>query len=281
MDQKLWENFELKTGDIRDLAACERAMSGVDVVSHQAALGSVPRSIENPAGAHAANVTGFFNILLAASNAGVDRVVYAASSAAYGDTECSPKVEDIIGRPMSPYGATKLINEIYADIFARQYGLTTVGLRYFNVFGPRQDPLGAYAAVIPKWITDVKYGNQIVVNGDGSTTRDFCYVENIVDANIRAASFDYPQEIGHIFNIAVGECTSLSELLFRIVTEMETQSGKIMPVDVKYADFREGDIHHSLADISKARSQLGYEPRFTLQDGLVPTVKYFLEDEIT
>jgi UDP-N-acetylglucosamine/UDP-N-acetyl-alpha-D-glucosaminouronate 4-epimerase len=267
--------FRFIEGDIRDREACAAAVEGVDIVLHQAALGSVPRSIADPLTSHDVNITGFVNMLDAARRAGVDRFVYAASSSTYGDSQELPKREERIGNPLSPYAATKLANEIYADVYARTYGFKATGLRYFNVFGPRQDPDGAYAAVIPKWTAAMIGGQQVTINGDGQTSRDFCYVANAVQANIRAALA--PDEVqGEVFNVAVGERTSLLEL-FSMLGEALKQHQVHYGQEPVMGEFRAGDVRHSLADISKARSLLGYEPTHRIGQGIAEAMPWYLD----
>jgi UDP-N-acetylglucosamine 4-epimerase len=271
-----WRNFNFIEGDIRRLADCRRACDGVQVVLHQAALGSVPRSIEEPLTAHEVNLTGFVNMLVAARDAGVERFIYAASSSTYGDHPILPKVEDAIGRPLSPYAVTKYANELYADVFARCYGLVSVGLRYFNVFGPRQDPNGAYAAVIPRWIAQFIANEPIYINGDGETSRDFCYVENAVQANLLAATVQDPEALNQVYNVAVGERTTLNELfeLERglLVEHFPHLQGK-RPL---HREFREGDVRHSQADISKAWKLLHYIPTHGVRDGLKEAMGWYV-----
>lgn len=267
--------LEFIIGDIRDRNTCKDVMRGVDIVLHQAALGSVPRSIEDPLTTHDVNVTGFLNILDAARLAGVRRFVYAASSSVYGDEPTLPKQEDRIGNPLSPYAASKLANEIYASIYARTYGFSSTGLRYFNVFGPRQDPEGPYAAVIPKWVASMIEDEQVTIHGDGETSRDFCYVANAVQANLRAALA--PDRVqGEIYNVAVGESTSLSELftLLRDGLGKHQHHYRRAPV---FADFRAGDVRHSQADISKARRMLAYEPQYTVAKGIREALPWYLQ----
>ncbi|MBK6602130.1 MAG: Vi polysaccharide biosynthesis UDP-N-acetylglucosaminuronic acid C-4 epimerase TviC [Betaproteobacteria bacterium] len=255
-------------GDIRDLAACRDACAGVDVVLHQAALGSVPRSLADPITTNATNVDGFLNMLVAARDAGVSRFVYAASSSTYGDHPALPKVEDLIGRPLSPYAVTKLVNELYADVFARCYGLQTIGLRYFNVFGERQDPEGAYAAVIPRWVRALLTGEEVVINGDGETSRDFCYVGNAVQANLLAATTTDVAAINQIYNVAVDDRTSLNRLFEMLREELARTEPDVAGRVPVHRDFRPGDVRHSQADICKARRLLGYEPAHRLVEGL-------------
>jgi UDP-N-acetylglucosamine 4-epimerase len=253
-------------------------MKGVDFVLHQAAIGSVPRSIENPLFSNAVNISGFLNVLDAAKNEEVKSFVYAASSSTYGDHADLPKVEDKIGNPLSPYGLTKYVNELYGDIFNRVYGFQSIGLRYFNVFGPRQDPDGAYAAVIPKWINLMLNQKEIFINGDGSTSRDFCYVENAVQANILAA-LAKPDANNNIYNIAVGERTSLNELVELLKESLKNNNFDYEKNSV-YRDFRQGDVLHSLADITKAKLHLGYDPQFDVKLGLLATVQTYIEKNL-
>ena len=258
-----WSRFNFIEGDICDYNTCEIAITGVDYILHQAALGSVPRSIADPVRTNAANISGFINMITAAKDANIKNFVYAASSSTYGDHPDLPKVEDKIGNPLSPYAVTKYVNELYADVFYRTYGFKSVGLRYFNVFGPRQDPEGAYAAVIPKWVAAVKSGNTVYINGDGETSRDFCYIENVVQINILAATCD-TLEKNEVYNVAVGCQTSLNQLIELIKDNLRMNSF----TDIEYRDFRTGDVRHSKASIEKAISQLGYEPQFTMDEGL-------------
>ena len=269
------DRFRLIEGDIRDRDACAAAVAGADIVLHQAALGSVPRSIADPLTTHDVNITGFLNMLDAARRAGVKRFVYAASSSTYGDSTELPKREERIGNPLSPYAATKLANEIYAAVYARSYGFKATGLRYFNVFGPRQDPDGAYAAVIPKWTAAMIGGEPVQINGDGQTSRDFCYVANAVQANLRAALA--PDEVqGEVFNVAVGERTSLLEL-FSMLGEALERHQMHYGLDPVMAEFRAGDVRHSLADIGKARTLLGYEPTHRIGQGIEEAMPWYLD----
>ena len=274
-DEK-WKNFKFVEGDIVDIDTCRKVCSGVDYVLHQAAIGSVPRSIEDPLLYHKNNDTGFVNMLLAARDAKVKRFVFAASSSTYGDHPTLPKVEDQIGKPLSPYAATKYINEIYADVFARCYGTSYIGLRYFNVFGKRQDPNGAYAAVIPKWIANMIKNESVVINGDGETSRDFCYIENNIQANLLAATTENPDAMNQVYNIAVGESTTLNELFTILQKELGVMSGASRIGEPVYHDFRQGDVRHSLADISKARRLLGYEPEYAVNDGLLRAMNWYV-----
>lgn len=270
-----WARFRFIEGDIRHRETCQGACQQVDHVLHQAALGSVPRSIADPLTSHDTNVTGFLNMLTAARDAGVRSFVYAASSSTYGDHPGLPKVEDTIGRPLSPYAVTKFANELYADVYARHYGIHAVGLRYFNVFGRRQDPNGAYAAVIPKWIDTMKRHGDIFINGDGSTSRDFCYVDNAVQANILAATQADALNGHEVFNVAVGERHSLLDLV-DLLRQGLALEGVNYHGNVIHRDFRPGDVHHSLADISKARSLLNYHPTHTLRTGLTEAMRWYL-----
>jgi UDP-N-acetylglucosamine 4-epimerase len=266
--------FKMIEGDIRDRDACEAAVEGVEYVLHQAALGSVPRSLADPLMSHDVNVTGFVNMIDAARRAGVRRFVYAASSSTYGDSPELPKREDRIGAPLSPYAATKLANEIYAGVYAKSYGFKATGLRYFNVFGPRQDPDGAYAAVIPKWTAAMIQQDEVIINGDGQTSRDFCYVANAVQANLRAAlASDETQ--GEVYNVAVGERTTLLEL-FGLIRDSLGRHQVHYAREPRLAEFRPGDVRHSLADISKARRELGYDPTHTIGDGIAAAVPWYL-----
>jgi UDP-N-acetylglucosamine 4-epimerase len=272
-----WARHSFIEGDIADLAFCHKACQRADIVLHQAALGSVPRSIDNPLASHAANATGFLNMLVAARDAGVTRFVYAASSSTYGDSPALPKVEEVIGRPLSPYAVTKYLNELYADVFGRCYGMATVGLRYFNVFGPRQDPNGAYAAVIPRWIATALRGERCTVNGDGQTTRDFCYIDNAVQANLLAALTREDAALNQVYNVAVAGRTSLLGLHGLIVHALARLRPDLPVPAPLHADFRSGDVRHSLADIGKARRLLGYEPTHDVGRGISQTVGWYVE----
>lgn len=270
-----WARFTFIEGDIRDLEACRRAMQGVELVLHQAALGSVPRSLKDPITSNEVNIGGFLNMLVAARDAGVKSFVYAASSSTYGDHPALPKVEENIGKPLSPYAVTKYVNELYADVFARCYGFETVGLRYFNVFGKRQNPNGAYAAVIPKWTAAMIQNEDVTINGDGETSRDFCFVENAVQANILAA-MAAPEGRNQVYNVAVSGRSTLNQLFGFLVQALGNQNvvyGK-KPV---YADFRAGDVRHSQADVSKAGRLLGYEPTHTVLQGLEVAMPWYTQ----
>lgn len=271
-----WARFTFVEGDIRKLDDCQRALGhGVDFVLHQAALGSVPRSLEDPIRTNSTNIDGFLNMLVASRDAKVKRFVYAASSSTYGDHPALPKVEEHIGRPLSPYAVTKYVNELYADVFARCYGLQTIGLRYFNVFGPRQDPDGAYAAVIPKWFGALLRGEPVHINGDGETSRDFCYIANTVQANLLAATTQNTDAVNQVFNVAVGDRTTLNDL-FAHIREL---AGAIQPAlksaTPVYGDFRAADVRHSQADISKIQSLLGYDPTHRIAAGLQDAAAYY------
>ena len=267
--------FTFIKGDIRELADCEKACQGVDYVLHQAALGSVPRSIEDPIRTNQANIDGYLNMLVAAKNANVKSFVYAASSSTYGDHPDLPKVEDVIGNPLSPYAVTKLVNELYAGVFQRTYGFNTIGLRYFNIFGKRQDPMGAYAAVIPKWVASLINKETVYINGDGETSRDFCYIENAVQMNILAATTVNPKALNQVYNVALNERTSLNELYKMIVEKLKRVKLDLEEGELVYRDFRAGDVRHSLADISKARNLLGYEPSHRIGEGLDESMLWY------
>lgn len=270
-----WRNFQFVEGDIRDYETCVEAVKGVDYVLHQAALGSVPRSIADPIASNAANISGFLNMLQAAKEEEVNSFTYAASSSTYGDHPALPKVEANIGNPLSPYSVTKYVNELYADVFARSYGFKSIGLRYFNVFGQRQNPNGAYAAVIPKWASSMIKGDDIFINGDGSTSRDFCFIENAVQANLLAATADVRAK-NQIYNCAVGDRTNLNELFNMIKNSLiEHGVGSIgRPV---YRDFRPGDVMHSQADVGKAMELLGYMPEWRIEAGIAHAMPWYLK----
>jgi len=270
-----WRRHRFLEADIVDAAACRRACEGVNVVLHEAALGSVPRSIGEPLRTHAANATGFLNMLVAARDAGVGRFVYASSSSTYGDAPELPKVEERIGRPLSPYAATKYLDEIYADVFGRCYGAASIGLRYFNVFGPRQDPEGAYAAVIPRWVEAMLQGRQIVIYGDGETTRDFCYIANVVQANLLAATTTDARASGQIYNVALGGRMSLNTVFATLSDLLEERHPELRVAAPIHEDFRPGDIRHSQADIGKARRLLGYEPAHDIYTGLKEALPWY------
>lgn len=271
-----WNRFCFHEGDIRDLEACSKAVAGVDYVLHEAALGSVPRSLENPIRTNETNISGFLNMLTASRDAKVKRFVYAASSSTYGDHPGLPKVEDIIGKPLSPYAVTKYVNELYADVFGRCYGLESIGLRYFNVFGPRQDPDGAYAAVIPKWFSNILKGEPVYINGDGETSRDFCYIQNVVQANILAAATNKPNVSNQIYNVAYAGRTTLNQLFDFIKVQIAKRGINTSGLSPVYRNFRDGDVRHSLADISKAKEFLGYSPTYSVHDGLEDAAEWYV-----
>ena len=270
-----WGRFTFIEGDIRNQKDCVKAVRGVDYVLHQAALGSVPRSINDPVTTNEVNITGFLNILIAARDEEVESFTYAGSSSTYGDHPALPKIEANIGDPLSPYAVTKYVNELYADVFARAYGFETIGLRYFNVFGKRQDPNGAYAAVIPKWTASIINGEEVFINGDGETSRDFCFIDNTVQANILAATAP-KQARNDVYNVAVGERTTLNALFEAIKTALRNNN---IPVNVAptYRDFRAGDVRHSQADINKAKELLGYQPNNNITEGLDKAMDWYIE----
>jgi UDP-N-acetylglucosamine/UDP-N-acetyl-alpha-D-glucosaminouronate 4-epimerase len=271
-----WARFNFIEGDIRDPADCRAACGDVDYVLHQAALGSVPRSLEDPLTTNAANIDGFLNMLVAARDAKVKRFVYAASSSTYGDHPGLPKVEDRIGKPLSPYAVTKLVNEQYAEVFARAYGFNSIGLRYFNIFGPRQDPNGAYAAVVPKWTAAMIANDTVWINGDGETSRDFCYVANAVQANLLAATTENADATNQVYNVAVGDRTTLNDLFEAIRSLLAPRFPHLENFRPSYREFRAGDVRHSLADIGKARTLLGYEPSHRIVDGLREAMDWYV-----
>jgi UDP-N-acetylglucosamine 4-epimerase len=271
-----WARFTFIQGDIRQLEDCRRACEGVDYVLHQAALGSVPRSLNDPITTNSANIDGFLNMLVAARDAQVQSFTYAASSSTYGDHPALPKVEDVIGNPLSPYAVTKYVNELYADVFMRSYGFATIGLRYFNVFGPRQTPNGAYAAVIPKWAAAMLAGDPVVINGDGETSRDFNFVANAVQANILAATATDTDARNQVYNVAVGGRTTLNQL-FMWLGESLAEQGTVYSADPVYQDFRAGDVRHSQADVSKIKRLLGYDPQFEIRQGISVTMPWYVE----
>ena len=273
-----WNNFKLIEGDIRHLPVCREACEGVDYILHQAALGSVPRSIEDPILTNNNNVDGFLNMLVAARDAKVRRFVFAASSSTYGDHPALPKIEGNIGRPLSPYAVTKFVNELYADVFEKTYGLETIGLRYFNIFGKRQDPNGAYAAVIPKWISSLISGETVFINGDGETSRDFCYIENAVQANLLAATSSHPEATNEAYNVAVGASTSLNELFLKIQLGLGKYHLHVLEAQPAYREFRKGDVRHSLASVDKAQERLGYMPQYRVQEGLEKAMAWYVKN---
>jgi UDP-N-acetylglucosamine 4-epimerase len=275
VSQEEWVNFRFIAGDIRNLEDCRQACEGVDYVLHQAALGSVPRSIADPITTNSNNIGGFLNMLTAARDVNVKRFVYAASSSTYGDHPALPKVEANIGKPLSPYAVTKLVNELYADVFARTYDFKTIGLRYFNIFGKRQDPNGAYAAVIPKWTAALLQGNEVFVNGDGETSRDFCYIDNAVQANLLAATTTNSEALNQVYNVALGDRTSLNDL-YKLITTSLALHCQLPAFELSHRDFRAGDVRHSLADISKAQTLLGYAPTIKVGAGVTAAMPWYV-----
>mgnify|MGYP000399434636 CR=1 FL=1 len=269
-----WQNFSFIEGDIRIPKDCAKAVRGVDFVLHQAALGSVPRSINDPATTNATNISGFLNVLVAARDEGVKSFTYAASSSTYGDHPALPKVEENIGNPLSPYAVTKYVNELYADVFSRTYNFKTIGLRYFNVFGKRQDPDGAYAAVIPKWTASMIKGEEVFINGDGETSRDFCFIENTVQMNILAATASAEAK-NEVYNVAVGDRTTLNDL-FGAVKDALIKNDVNVSIEPTFRDFREGDVRHSQADISKAQNALGFSPEFRITEGIDKAMPWYV-----
>lgn len=270
--------FKLIVGDIRNLEDCQKAVEGVDYVLHEAALGSVPRSIKDPATTNAVNISGFLNMLIAARDAKVKRFMYAASSSTYGDSKSLPKVEDVIGRPLSPYAITKYVNELYADVFARTYGMECIGLRYFNVFGRRQDPFGAYAAVIPLFVKKLMAHESPVINGDGEYSRDFTYIDNVIQMNMLAMTTTNPEAVNQVYNTAYGERTTLNQLVGFLKEYLSEFDPEIAKVEVLHGPNRVGDIPHSLACIDKAKELLGYQPRYNMRDGLKEAVKWYWDN---
>jgi UDP-N-acetylglucosamine 4-epimerase len=273
-----WANFRFIEGDIREAADCAEAVKGVDYVLHEAALGSVPRSIADPIATNQANINGFLNMLVTSRDAGVKRFVYAASSSTYGDHPALPKVEDRIGKPLSPYAVTKYVNELYAEVFARTYGFQSIGLRYFNVFGPHQNPDGAYAAVIPKWISAMLKSEPLFINGDGETSRDFCFVANVIQANLLAATVEQSQALNQVYNVAVGDRTTLNELHALIKSELHLRRPELQVQPPEYHDFRAADVRHSLASIEKAERLIGYRPTHTIQKGMKEAMDWYVRD---
>lgn len=278
-----WARFNFIQGDIRNIEDCKRACEGVNYVLHQAALGSVPRSLADPITTNSANITGFLNMLVAAKDAnggkGVASFTYAASSSTYGDHPALPKVEENIGKPLSPYAVTKYVNELYADVFAKCYGFNTIGLRYFNVFGKRQNPNGAYAAVIPKWVSSLLKGETVYINGDGETSRDFTYIENAIQANLLAAATNDQTARNQVYNVAVGDRSTLNQL-HAWLKDALANLGVSAGLPPKYRAFRDGDVRHSQADIGKATRLLGYQPQFTIQRGIEVAVPWYLQREL-
>lgn len=271
-----WQRFRFIEGDIRKVDDCHEACKGADYVLHQAALGSVPRSLADPIATNETNISGFLNMLVAARDAEVSSFTYAASSSTYGDHPALPKVEDAIGKPLSPYAVTKYVNELYAEVFARSYGFKSVGLRYFNVFGRRQDPNGAYAAVIPKWTAAMIANDDVYINGDGETSRDFCYIDNTVQANILAATSNNTDAKDQVYNVAVGDRTTLNELFNSIKSALAENDVKYDKEPV-YRDFREGDVRHSQADVTKAKNLLGYNPQFDISQGIDKAMPWYVK----
>jgi UDP-N-acetylglucosamine 4-epimerase len=271
-------NFTLIEGDIRNLETCKHAVNGVDYVLHQAALGSVPRSLKDPITTNDVNVNGFLNMLVAARDAKVKRFVYAASSSTYGDSENLPKVEEIIGKPLSPYAITKYVNELYANIFSKTYGLETIGLRYFNVFGRKQDPNGAYAAVIPKFVMQLMKKESPIINGDGNYSRDFTYIDNVIQMNVLAMLTENPEAINTVYNTAFGDRTTLNDLMTSLKKYLSVYDPAIANIQTIYGPNRAGDIPHSLASIDKAKKLLGYNPKFSMQQGLEQAVNWYWEN---
>ena len=271
-----WANFSFIEGDIRHFEDCQKACVGVDYVLHEAALGSVPRSIADPITTNATNISGFLNMLTAARDAKVSSFTYAASSSTYGDHPALPKVEEHIGKPLSPYAVTKYVNELYAEVFARTYGFKTIGLRYFNVFGKRQDPNGAYAAVIPKWTAAMIAGDDVFINGDGETSRDFCFIENTVQANILAATTQNDEAKNQVYNVAVGDRTTLNDL-FNAIKAALTENGVEYSKQPVYREFRAGDVRHSQASIEKIKNLLGYKPEFVISQGIDQAMLWYVK----
>jgi len=271
-------SFELIEGDIRDADTCLRACENIDYVFHEAALGSVPRSLKDPKTSNDVNVSGFLNMLIAVKELGVKRFIYAASSSTYGDSEKLPKIEDEIGKPLSPYAITKYVNELYADIFHKSYGVDTIGLRYFNVFGRKQDPNGAYAAVIPKFVMQFMQHESPLINGDGTYSRDFTYIDNVVQMNLLAMVSDNPKAVNQVYNTAVGDRTNLVELTQLLKKHLSEYDSEIAKIDVKHGPNRPGDIPHSLASVDKAKKLLGYSPEFHIDDGLKEAVAWYWDN---
>ena len=272
------DRFELQVGDIRNLEDCRKAVEGMDHVLHEAALGSVPRSIKDPLTSNAVNVGGFLNMLVASRDAGIRRFVFAASSSTYGDSKSLPKVEDVIGKPLSPYAITKYVDELYADVFARTYGIEYIGLRYFNVFGRRQDPHGAYAAVIPLFVKRLMAHESPTINGDGEYSRDFTYIDNVIQMNVLALETTNPEAVNQIYNTAYGERTTLNDLVKYLEEYLSEFDAEIAKVEAVHGPYRAGDIPHSLANVEKAKRLLGYEPRYSMKEGLKEAVRWYWEN---
>ena len=279
-NKNLSNNFKFINGDIRKLEDCKKACNGVNYVLHQAALGSVPRSIEDPINTNRANIDGFLNMLVASKDENVKRFVYAASSATYGDHQDLPKVEDKIGNPLSPYAVTKVVNELYANVFAKTYGFKTIGLRYFNIFGKRQDPNGAYAAVIPKWIASIINKEDVFINGDGETSRDFCYIDNTVQMNLIAATTDNDEATDHVYNVALNDRTNLNELYQMIEERLIQRISGLKKKKPIYRNFRSGDVRHSQANIDKAKKLLDYQPQFKISKGMDEAMDWYVNSLI-
>ncbi len=277
VDEEAWRRFALIEGDVTDPSVCAKACGGAEYVLHQAALGSVPRSLDNPQATHRSNVDGFVNMIVAARDAKVRRFVYASSSSVYGDHPALPKVENQTGKPLSPYGVTKVVNELYADIFGRAYGLPSIGLRYFNVFGRRQDPDGPYAAVIPRWVSNLLQGRPCVIFGDGTTSRDFCYVDNAVQANVLAATCDALHAVNTVYNVAMETRTTLLDLYAMVRDRLTAFRPDLRGLEPQWGSFRPGDVRHSQADVSKARRLLGYAPSHTVAQGLDETIQWYAD----
>jgi UDP-N-acetylglucosamine/UDP-N-acetylgalactosamine 4-epimerase len=270
-----WQRFHFQQGDMTRLADCQQAVRDVDIVLHQAALGSIPRSLANPIATHETNLSGFLNLLVASRDAHVQRLVYASSSSVYGDSPLLPKVENVLGKPLSPYAVSKVASELYAEAFARCYGMPLIGLRYFNVFGARQNPTGAYAAVIPTWYRALLLDEPVFINGDGLTSRDFCFVANVVQANVLAATTDNPAAVQQIYNVALGDRTTLNELFTLIREQVAIVKPAAMNIQPIYRPFRDGDVRHSLADITKIKTALHYSPTHRVADGLKLAAAYY------
>ena len=275
--KELSSNFSFINGDIRELEDCKKACNGVNYVLHQAALGSVPRSIEDPINTNKANIDGFLNMLVSSKDAKVRRFVYAASSSTYGDHPDLPKVEDKIGNPLSPYAVTKVVNELYASVFAKTYGFKTIGLRYFNIFGKRQDPNGAYAAVIPKWVAAILNKEDVFINGDGETSRDFCYIDNTVQINLIAATTDNNDATDQVYNVALNDRTSLNKLYQMIEDRLIQRTKGLEKKEPIYRDFRAGDVRHSQANIGKAQELLNYQPKYTISEGMDEVIDWYVD----
>lgn len=276
--EKYPDSLTLQVGDIRNMEDCRKATEKIDYVFHEAALGSVPRSIKDPITSNEVNVSGFLNMLVASRDAGVKRFIYAASSSTYGDSKSLPKVEDVIGKPLSPYAITKYVNELYADVFSKTYGIETIGLRYFNVFGRRQDPNGAYAAVIPLFVKKLMAHESPVINGDGEYSRDFTYIDNVIQMNLLAMETTNPEAVNTVYNTAYGERTTLNQLVQYLKEYLSEYDSAIADVEVKHGPNRAGDIPHSLANIDKARELLKYDPKFSMKQGLKEAVKWYWEN---